>query len=127
MGNGLPLWKDWHGGNPSARTLSRWRVRAVQLAKAKGAHTACHLCKRPVLREYRYGRISLRPGNAWRSKAKVRHICHSCFLVLDSLVTEMEILGSRDHLPPEDYADISAEKLAQLEEPQEEKKSVEIL
>jgi len=28
-------------------------------------------------------------------------------LILDSLVTEMEVNGARDHLPPEDFADKS--------------------
>jgi hypothetical protein len=108
-------WHDYKGVRPSDATLVKWRRRAVELAKARGFHTACQLCKRPIAREHRFGRVGLRPGTAWRSKQKVRIICHSCYLVLSAMIEEMEILGARDNLPPEDYADVAPWKLRRLD------------
>lgn len=90
---------------PGVPTLREWRVKARQRAKEAGAYTACDLCKRPIQREHRFGRIGIRPAKAWRSMLRVRVICHGCYLVIRAMLDDMEARGAKDHLPPEDYAD----------------------
>lgn len=108
------------GQIPNDDTRRKWRVKARALAKSKGFYTSCDLCKRPIAREHRFGEVGLRPGTAWRSRQKRRQICHGCYIVLDSLIEELEALGARDHLPPEDYADYTEEERIEREKADEE-------
>lgn len=117
-------WRSYKGmGLPHEDTLRQWRVAARKLAQAAGFYTACDLCKRPIKREHRFGRVMLRPARAWRGRATQRTICHSCYITMQALLQELESLGARDHLPAEDYSDYTDEEIAA----KEKEKGVEVL
>lgn len=98
-------WAHWQGGMPSVDTLRVWRVKARKLAQDAGFWSSCDLCKRPIKNEHRFGRIHMRPARAWRGRATIRVICNSCYLTVKTLLDELEMLGARDHLPPEEGED----------------------
>lgn len=89
-------WRSYKGEKPTWETLARWRLRATELARSRGAKWACGLCKRPLGPRGAHGWVRL-----WWQKKRDRRVCYACWVTVGHLLDHMEATLHRDHLPME--------------------------
>lgn len=103
MARRLPPWHYSRDRMPSTWTLRQWRLRALELAKEKGAPRACQLCKRPMRQ---WGLIRLKHPRSYGNERK-RIVCIACANLLIHMLDVLEWHGAEEHMPPEEWEGVT--------------------